>query len=32
MVDEDWWVGENVHGETGLFPSRLTKFICTPLG
>ena len=31
MVDEDWWVGENVHGETGLFPSRLMKFICTPL-
>ena len=30
MVDEDWWVGENVHGETGLFPSRLMKFICTP--
>lgn len=22
MVDEDWWMGENVHGETGLFPSR----------
>lgn len=21
MVDEDWWMGENVHGETGLFPS-----------
>jgi len=32
MVDEDWWVGENVHGETGLFPSRFMKFICTPLG
>jgi hypothetical protein len=32
MVDEDWWAGENVHGETGLFPSRLMKFICTLLG
>jgi hypothetical protein len=31
MVDEDWWMGKNVHGETGLFPSRLRKFICTPL-
>jgi hypothetical protein len=28
MVDEDWWVGENVRGETGLFPSRLMKFAC----
>jgi hypothetical protein len=32
MVDEDWWAGENVHGETGLFPSKLMKFICTLLG
>jgi hypothetical protein len=22
MVDEDWWMGQNVQGETGLFPSR----------
>lgn len=21
MVDEDWWMGQNPHGETGLFPS-----------
>ena len=25
MVDDDWWMGENVHGETGLFPSRFSK-------
>jgi hypothetical protein len=31
MVDEDWWMGENVHGETGLFPSRFWKSIGTPL-
>jgi hypothetical protein len=23
MVDEDWWMGKNVHGEMGLFPSML---------
>jgi drebrin-like protein len=22
MVDEDWWMGQNMHGETGLFPSK----------
>jgi len=21
MVDEDWWMGRNAHGETGLFPA-----------
>lgn len=26
MVDEDWWMGKNVHGETGLFPSRFSEF------
>ena len=30
MVDEDWWVGQNVHGETGLFPSRFWKFTGRP--
>ena len=24
MVDEDWWMGENEHGEAGLFPSRFS--------
>jgi hypothetical protein len=23
MVDEDWWMGKNMHGEMGLFPSML---------
>ena len=24
MVDDDWWMGENVHGDSGLFPSRFS--------
>jgi drebrin-like protein len=27
MVDEDWWHGENEHGETGLFPSNYVELV-----
>ena len=27
MVDEDWWIGRNVHGESGLFPSNYVELI-----
>ena len=27
MVDENWWMGENVHGESGLFPSNYVELI-----
>ena len=27
MVDEDWWMGQNPHGETGLFPSNYVELI-----
>lgn len=27
MVDENWWMGENIHGETGLFPSNYVELI-----
>ena len=27
MVDEDWWMGENARGETGLFPSNYVELI-----
>ncbi|KAI9848497.1 MAG: hypothetical protein M1838_000497 [Thelocarpon superellum] len=27
MVDEDWWMGENAHGETGLFPSNYVELV-----
>lgn len=27
MVDEDWWIGTNHNGETGLFPSNYVKVV-----
>ena len=27
MVDEDWWMGQNSHGETGLFPSNYVELV-----
>lgn len=27
MVDEDWWLGVNVHGDRGLFPSNYVEII-----
>ncbi|KAI9657607.1 MAG: hypothetical protein M1821_002783 [Bathelium mastoideum] len=27
MVDEDWWMGENSRGETGLFPSNYVELV-----
>ncbi|KAI9819519.1 MAG: hypothetical protein M1827_006967 [Pycnora praestabilis] len=27
MVDEDWWMGRNEHGETGLFPSNYVELV-----
>lgn len=27
MVDDDWWMGMNVHGETGLFPSNYVELV-----
>jgi hypothetical protein len=27
MVDEDWWMGENSQGETGLFPSNYVELV-----
>ncbi|KAL1297638.1 hypothetical protein AAFC00_006195 [Neodothiora populina] len=27
MVDEDWWMGQNSRGETGLFPSNYVEII-----
>ena len=27
MVDEDWWLGVNVHGERGLFPSNYVEVV-----
>ncbi|KAI2616478.1 hypothetical protein GGR54DRAFT_649315 [Hypoxylon sp. NC1633] len=27
MVDEDWWMGTNSHGETGLFPSNYVELV-----
>jgi len=27
MVDDDWWMGENEHGETGLFPSNYVSLL-----
>ena len=27
MVDEDWWMGQNVHGDTGLFPSNYVELV-----
>jgi hypothetical protein len=27
MVDEDWWMGQNAHGETGLFPSDYVELV-----
>lgn len=27
MVDEDWWMGQNSRGETGLFPSNYVELI-----
>jgi hypothetical protein len=27
MVDEDWWMGTNSQGETGLFPSNYVKLV-----
>ena len=27
MVDENWWMGQNQHGETGLFPSNYVEIV-----
>lgn len=27
MVDDDWWMGQNPHGETGLFPSNYVELL-----
>lgn len=27
MVDEDWWMGQNPHGESGLFPSNYVELV-----
>lgn len=27
MVDEDWWMGQNARGETGLFPSNYVELV-----
>lgn len=27
MVDDDWWMGQNIHGETGLFPSNYVELV-----
>jgi Variant SH3 domain len=27
MVDEDWWMGENAQGQTGLFPSNYVELV-----
>jgi hypothetical protein len=27
MVDEDWWMGQNSQGETGLFPSNYVELV-----
>jgi drebrin-like protein len=27
MVDEDWWMGENTRGQTGLFPSNYVELV-----
>ena len=27
MVDNDWWMGQNMHGETGLFPSNYVELV-----
>lgn len=27
MVDEDWWMGQNAQGETGLFPSNYVELV-----
>ena len=29
MVDDDWWMGQNPHGETGLFPSNYVELVET---
>lgn len=31
MVDEDWWMGENSRGESGLFPSNYVDLVGTDL-
>lgn len=30
MVDEDWWMGQNMHGESGLFPSNYVELVDEP--
>lgn len=27
MVDDDWWMGENAKGQTGLFPSNYVELV-----
>lgn len=27
MVDDDWWMGQNTHGDTGLFPSNYVELV-----
>lgn len=30
MVDDDWWMGQNTHGESGLFPSNYVELVEEP--
>lgn len=30
MVDEDWWMGQNLRGESGLFPSNYVELVEEP--
>lgn len=30
MVDEDWWMGQNMHGDSGLFPSNYVELVEEP--
>lgn len=30
MVDADWWMGQNMHGESGLFPSNYVELVEEP--
>ena len=32
MVDDDWWMGENPHGESGLFPSNYVELVEDDVG
>lgn len=30
LVDDDWWMGQNKHGESGLFPSNYVELVQEP--